>query len=247
MPDDFFNKKDDTQTEPQPIKIGEKEYTQEELSKIVGLGETAQEYETKWNRPIKEFYPDYTQKSQRLAELEKKEVTRQQVAEEMKKKEDEERQKEVDERAAKGQLTPEEQKQFALKQARDLGILTREEFETELNKRVSDVLAGKELLQDIDAVIDEAGEKGQPKTTAKDLLTYMDENGIKNPNKAYKLMFEEELDKWKEDQIKGIKPAGMTTQTGSTAGAKQPPAPKVISRDDLSSAIRESLTRSRGV
>ena len=246
MPD-FFDKKDDTQTESQSIKIGEKEYTQEELSKIVGLGETAQEYETKWNRPIKEFYPDYTQKSQRLADLERKEAERQQVAEEMKKKEDEERQKEVDERAAKGQLTPEEQKQFALKQARELGILTREEFETEVSKRVSDVLAGKELLQDIDATISEADEKGKPKTTAKDLLTYMDENGIKNPGKAYKLMFEEELDKWKEDQIKGIKPAGMTTQTGSTAGAKQPPAPKILSRDDLGQAIRDSLTRSRGV
>ena len=55
MPDDFFNKQDPKvdDTTPTPVKIGEKEYSQEELTKLVGLCKTEQEYETKWNRPIK--------------------------------------------------------------------------------------------------------------------------------------------------------------------------------------------------
>ena len=39
----------------------------------------------------------------------------------------------------------------------------------------------------------------------------------------------------------------MITQTGSTAGSKAPPPSQPITRDNLAQAIRESLTRSRGV
>lgn len=225
--------------EPATVKVGEKEYKEEDLAKLVGLGEVAQEYETKWNRKIGEFYPDYTQKSQKLAEFEKQEIERAKVEEEAKKKD-------LVERAKAEKLTPEEERQLALQQAKDLGIVTQDQLDTEVNKRVANTLAAKQLIDDTRAVIEEAKEKGQPQSNVKDLLQYMEENGLKNPEKAYKLMFEPEIDKWKEEKIRGIRPSGFDTQTGSTAGAKQPPPPTPISREDLGKAIRESLTRSYG-
>lgn len=237
---DFFNKKQEEKVdETTNIKVGEKEYSQEELGKLVGLGETAQEYETKWNRPIKDFYPDYTQKSQKLAEFEKQhaEVAKQQEAQKM---------KDLDEKARNDQLSPEEARQVALRQARDLGLLTRDELDDEVNKRVVGILAGKDLIGDVKSVLEGATEKGQPQASVEGLLKYMDENGIKNPEKAYKLMFEPEIDKWKEDQLKKLKPLGFETQKPSDAGGKEPPPPPAITKENLAQAIRESLTRGRG-
>jgi len=239
---DFFDKKTETPEPPSSVKVGEKEYTQDELSQLVGLGESAREYETKWNRKIGEFYPDYTRKSQRLAELEKADEDRSRL-------EEEEKQKALNEKAKGGtdNLSPEEVRQVALKQARELGIVTTDVFDTRVKKAIADAFAGSKLIDDVSAVLSGAEEKGQPKSTVEDLLRYMDETGVKNPEKAYKLKFEDELDKWKEDKLKGIKPRGMETQIGSTAGSKAPPPPQLITRDNLAQAIRESLTRSRGV
>ena len=239
---DFFDKKQEEKVEePQTIKLGEKEYSQEELTKLVGLGETPQEYETKRNRPIKDFYPDYTQKSQKLAEFEKNQAEQARQLEEQK-------QKDLDAKAQKGQdLSPEEARVMARKQAHELGIVTDDTFSTEVNKAVANALAAKDLIEDVRGVIDGAKEKGQPQTTPEDLLKYMDENGVKSPEKAYKLMYENEIDKWKEEQLKKIKPAGFMTQDNPTAGAKAPPPPQPITRDNLAQAIRDSLTRSQGV
>lgn len=245
MPDFFDKTPDETKpVEPTPVKVGEKEYNQEELSQLVGLGESAREYETKWNRKIGDFYPDYTQKSQKLAEFERRELeekaARERVDEEAKKKE-------LEEKAKSNQLSPEELKVMAQQQAKELGIVTRDEFSSEVNKAVSAALSARQLVDDINAVVSEATEKGQPRTTAEDVLKYIDENGVKSPEKAYKLMFEKEIDQWKEDKLKGLQPRGMETQTGSTAGAKQGPPPKPITKENLSQIIRESLTRGRGV
>ncbi len=247
MPQDFFDTKpaeEEKPAEPIPVKVGEKEYSQEELSKIVGLGETAFEYETKWNRPIKDFYPDYTQKSQKLAEFEKRELEEKVVREKV---DEEAKQKELDEKAKANQLSPEEMRLIAQKQARELGIVTKDEFSAEVNKAVASALSAKQLVDDVQSVIGDAEEKGQPKTNVADVLKYMDEYGVKSPEKAYKLMFESEIDQWKEEKLKGIQPKGMDTQTGSTAGAKYEPPAKPITRDNLAQVIRESLTRGRGV
>ena len=75
MADDFFleePKTEEAETEPEKIKLGEKEYTQDELSKLVGLGETANELETKWNTKIDRLYPEYTKATQERKELEDK-------------------------------------------------------------------------------------------------------------------------------------------------------------------------------
>jgi len=244
--DDFFEDKNKTDETPK-VKVGDKEYTQDELSGLVGLGETAKEYETKWNRPIKEFYPDYTKKSQRLAELERKEAERAQIAEEQLKREQVDKDKELAERQEAGKLTPEEQRSFAIKQAKELGLVTREEFESEVDKRVARYRTGEKLIDDTRVAIDEFKEKYGVNSTVDDVLKYMDENGFRKPEKALKDMFEPQVDKWKEEQIKKLRPEGFFSQDTGTAGAKEPPKREPITKDKLKEAIRNSLFRSRGI
>ena len=239
---DFFKKEEkieeqpmQPQTQEQPIekvKIGEKEYSQEELSKLVGLGETAQEYETKWNRPIGEFYPDYTQKSQKLAEFEKADVERQKV--------------ELERKSKDGELTPEEARKVAREEATKIGLVTDEVLEERINKAVDNAFTAKAWVDQANDVIVEAEEKGQPKTTVDELLRYAGNKGFGlavSAKELYKLKYESELDKWKEEQVNKIKPEGMITQEGAGASAKEPPSPPVITRDNLAQAIQESLTR----
>ncbi len=68
----------------------------------------------------------------------------------------------------------------------------------------------------------------------------MAETGIKNPQKAYKDMFEDELDAIKEKKLAEIKPQGMITTNGSQAGGKQP-APVKITRANLTSLVQQAL------
>ena len=221
-------KKEEMQPQDTKVKVGEKEYSQDELSQLVGLGETAQEFESKWNRKIGDFYPDYTQKSQKLAEFEKA---------------DEERQKaELQAKADANNLSPEETRKLVLQQAREYGLLTKDELEGEVNSRVANAMAAKEIINTTGEVINQAVEKGQPKTSVEDLLKYMDETGVRNPAAAYRLKFETEIDKWKEEKLSGMKPKGLETQEGSTAGSKQPePAKPVHSREELNNRVGEFL------
>src|SRR3990167_6585037 len=73
---DFFAEEDaqDEQPEsqePEKVKIGEKEYSQEDLAKLVGDGEKVAELEGKWNTKIDKLYPEYTKSRQELADLKK--------------------------------------------------------------------------------------------------------------------------------------------------------------------------------
>ena len=205
MADDFFEDKNKTDETPK-VKVGDKEYTQEELNKYVNLGQTAEEYETKWDRKISDFYPDYTRKSQKLSDYEKKEAERARVADDQLKREQAEKDKELAERQEAGKLTPEEQRSFAIKQAKELGLVTREEFESEVDKRVARYRTGEKLIDDTKVAIDTAQEKYGVKTSVDEVLKYMDDNGFRKPEKALKDMFEPQIDKWKEEQIKKLRP-----------------------------------------
>ena len=205
------------------------------MSQLVGLGETAREFETKWNRKIEQFYPDYTQKSQKLAEFEKKEQERLNA--------------DLTARAEAGKLTDEENRQLAREQARGLGLVVKEDFEEAVGKAVNAALASRDILKDAQSVVTNAETEGKPKTTVDALLDYMDGKNPTNtrysqPFKAYKDMFEDELGKWKESKLDGLKQPGLDTQTGSSM--KQPPAPQPISKDALGQAIGDFLKTRAG-
>ena len=191
---------------------------------MVGLGETASEYETKWNRKIGQFYPDYTQKSQELSDLKKK--VEEFETEKTRTKEE------------KGEeLSPEELKKRALAEADQLGIV----HTGNVNKFIDAYLQARDLIDDAEAVVAKAEEDGKPKATQKELLDYMNETGIKNPELAYRAKFDKELDEWKEKQLAKVKKTGMQTLDTSSAGAKQPEQKTPKSFDELRDSMRSYL------
>lgn len=223
MADDFFKQDEveETQDTPEVFKLGDKEYSQDELQKLVGLGEIAREAETKWNTPINKVFPEYTKATQELKAYRDKEAQAALNPEPV--------------APVPGQLTA-EQRAEAIRQLKELGFASQ----ADIDQRVQAQLAAKELLQDVDSILSENREAGNPSTTASELLTHMQDTGIKNPAKAYKDMFETELDEIKEKKLSTIKGSGMVTTTGSTAGAKTPTNIKVT-RDNLAEVVAEAL------
>ena len=233
MADDFFKKEEEKVedkpqeiTEPEKVKVGEKEYTQEELSRLVGLGELGAELETKWNTRLDRLYPEYTEATKERAEL--------------RKFKEEQEAKLTEEKAKKGEeLTPEELKKQALSQAEEIGLV----HSGNINNFIAQFLSARDLLDDAEAVLENAKGEGKPQTSVEDLLAYMDQTGIKSPEKAYKDKYEKELDTWKEEQLAKVKANGMQTIDTSTAGGKQPETPPITNIDSLRDAMKGRFTR----
>ena len=70
--DNFFKPEENAEvaTEIEKVKVGEKEYSQDELSKLVGLGEKWTETETKFNTKMDRVVPEYTKATQKIKEYE---------------------------------------------------------------------------------------------------------------------------------------------------------------------------------
>ena len=210
--------------EPEKVKVGDKEYGQEELSRLVGLGELGMELETKWNTKLEKVYPEFTKATQERDTY--------------RKKVEEFEASQVKEKAAKGEeLSPEELKKQALTEAEGLGLV----HSGNVNQFIANYLSARDLIDDTEAVIAQAEEDGKPKTTTEDLLAHMETTGIKSPEKAYKDKFETELDELKEKKLSSIKSNGMQTLDGSTAGSKEPEIPKFTNLDSLRDAMRSKF------
>jgi len=225
-------KVEDTAIEPiveDKIKVGETEYSQAELDKLVNLGKIGAEAEEKYKTKIDRVWPEYTKATQKIQDLETRLAEREQAKTEQKV-------------ATNQPLDPEETKQIARKQGRELGIMFQEDFDNLYVQRRS----AEKLLEDTNSVVTDSKALGKPQTTVEALLTHMQETGIKNPTLAYKSMYEPELDKWKEEQTKKARPSGLTTIDSSTAGAKEP-KPIVfrgMKQDELGRLVSEALTGS---
>lgn len=232
---DFFEKKeeekvDDTKIEeikePEKVKVGEKEYGQEELSRIVGLGELGAELEGKWNTKMDRLYPEYTKATQEREEL--------------KKKVEEYETKKTEEKVDKGEeLSPEEVQKQVIAEADKMGLVHK----GNVYQFMDAYLQARDMKEDAEALIAEAEEKGKPKTTVEDLFKYMDESGIKNVELAYKAKFDKELDTWKETQLEKMKNGEVQTLDSSSAGSKQPEIPKLTNLDSLTDAMKSYFNR----
>lgn len=232
---DFFNNKPDEpkmDDQVQTVQINGKEYNQDELQQLVGLGELGREMETKWNTKIDSVLPAYTKATQELAELRKEKNSW--------------LEQQIPKPEPKAPQNDEERQALELQQAKSLlknkmGVITNDEFEGEFRKRyVVERQAEKlnESLQDLAVKID--GTDGRPKFNAQEILDYMSRSNIPDPNIAYKLRYEKELDSWKEQQFQSVKRPGLYTETTSTPGAKQPPAVKPT-KDNLIDLIKETM------
>ena len=232
LADDFFESKleekpaqEETEAEVEKVKVGEKEYTQEELSRVVGLGEIGLEAESKYNVKIDKIWPNHQQTinekkalEEKIAELETKQV---QVKSE-----------------AGQELTPEEQVKQVRAELNKFGGVT----EDNINDYIDNRLAARDLQEDVQAVIELAKDEGKPAISEQDLVEHMSQTGIRNPQKAYNDKFEPEIDKWKQSKLDSVKKPGMVTDEESTAGSKQPPKVE-ITRDNLKDHLDEVLFR----
>ena len=225
--DKFFQEEnmDDTQ-EVEKVKVGEKEFTPDELNKLVGLGEIAMEAEEKYNRPISKFWPEYTKTNQELekTKLELEELRKAATQPKAELTEVEDVEKKVKEELGK------------------YGYKTAEEIEHRAREIANEVISGYRLLEDVDSIISKNIEDGYPQDTREGLLEYMQEKNINDPEVAYKIKFEKELDSIKEKKLASLKPQGLVTEKTSTAGGKQP-QPIKITKDNLQNVLGEYLRR----
>lgn len=224
---DFFEKPQEQIDEPQTIKLGEKEYSEDELNRLVGLGQIASEAEEKYKTKIDRVWPEFTKATQRESDY---------------KRQIEELQAKVNQpqptTQVSGELTA-EQKAEVIRQLDALGVGPKA-VEERQRQIVREELAAKDLISDVDYLLTEAKDNGNPQTTREELLQHMAETGIKNPAKAYKDMFEAELDAIKEKKLAEIKPNGMVTTTGSKAGSKLPSEVKTT-KDNLKQLLAEAI------
>lgn len=221
--DDTSEETQETQ-EPEKVKVGEKEYTQEELSKLVGLGEIGAEAEERYNIKLDGVWPKFGQAIDQVKKLEAEL--------------EETKQSQVQPKDPNAELTPEEIGKQARVEAKKLGLLTVEDANEWVDRRIEAI----ELRKDVQSVVEEAEEKYGIKTAEDTILNHMVETGIKNPQKALKDLYEEKIDAWKEQQLQSLKKPGMATDTTATAGAKEPKV-EPITKDNLSARIDEVLNR----
>lgn len=237
MADKFFEDKETMEenkeeVEEGKIKVGEKEYDQEELSRLVGLGEIAHEAETKFNVKVDGIWPKFQETINEKLELEKK----------FKAQEDAKAEEALQKKAESGQeLSEEEQKKVAVETLRQLAKEAGIAFQDDVRSTVRQEDAAKELRMVTENAVKEFTDKYGIQTSAKDVLDYMaDPDNPKNPAIALKVMFEEDIDKWKEDRINGLRPSGYSTINRSNAGGNKLPPEKVpTNAEELKAGLRD--------
>jgi hypothetical protein len=229
MTDNFFEPEVNEQ-EVEKIRLGEDEYTQEELSRLVGLGKIGDEAEKKYHTKIDRIWPQFqtviNEKKGLEDRLKQEDEIKARIAEQTKTPEREDPNR---------QLSETEIKDMALKQAEALGIGPQA-----IRNTVMELMQGQQLLTDINQVIDTNTGEGLPETTPEDIIKHMQDSGIRNPQKAYQDMFEKEWLASQAAKINSIKSNGMPTISSSTAGAKTP-APVKITSANLEQLVAESL------
>lgn len=225
--------------EPEKIKLGETEYTLEELTGLVEDGKFKREIEEKQNTKIESVLPKYTRLTQERKTWEEE-------RDEYLKLKQEYDQQQQQKNQQPQEFTP-EQIAEAKRQAKGIGLLTQDDIDEYLNKKfpilyVQQRQADKTLekMENLAKEID--GSDGRPRFDIDEILEYRQKNGIADPLTAYKIKFENELDAWKESKLTGVKREGLQTETKSTAGAKAPVEVRPT-RDNLGKLLREELAK----
>jgi hypothetical protein len=227
MADKFFEDKEEMEDnqEPQKIKVGEAEYTQDELNELVGLGKLGKEVEEKYNTKLDRVYPEFTKNSQKVKDYESElEKLRAEKAER--------------ERDPKAQLTPEELREKALQDAEKIGLVHQGNVSAFIRREMQIA----KLEQDVQSLVAEAAEKGI-KTSDLAIVEHMEKEGFKDPRKAFKDMFEDQLAKYDREQEEKLKQEGLVTNDVSTAGFKLPREIK-LDKSNLHKYVEEALQES---
>lgn len=219
-----------SEEEVESIKVGEKEYSAEDLEAIVGLGQRAKEIGES-HGGFDKYVSEFGKKSQRIGDL-KKEIEESKSAVVTK----------------EGGLT-DEAKVEAQKAARELGIVLTDDVEKAVaealdkgfDNRYASRRSGEKLLEEVKTLAtDIDGTDGRPKFDGEKVLSFMQENpGFKDPSRAYKAMHLDEIAEWSANQVLSKKKKGITTNTQTKSG--KAPKEVAVNRDNLHEQMVEAL------
>jgi len=219
---------EDENSELEKITVGDQEYTQEELDSLIGLGKIAREVEEQQGTKIDRVWPEYTKSRQELKSM-REELER------------------VKSEQAQRPALPENEEQAireAKEAAKKLGIVTTEDFSTLLKESFRDYYLEErnaerllDKVQGLETKYD--GVDGRPKADAESILEYMQESGVRDPEAAYKLKFEEQLAKWQESQLGKARKPGLTTL--ETTDANKQPKEVKITNENFGKLLAEEL------
>lgn len=230
MADDFFKqpeepKEEAVQEEPQKIKIGEKEYTQDEINKYVGLGQTAEQYEKQYNTKFDSAWKAYGKTTQELKDAKAKL---------------EELQSKMQQSQNQGQELSPDQVELAKKQLTNL-IGGEPITDKNFAKLYVAMREGEKLIDECTGLEKELdGADGRPKFIKDEIINYMSETGIRKPLAAWRDKYEPQLKEWETNQLSAAKPKSMFTQ-GAGQGEKQPQEVRPKNLDELTRQLTESL------
>ena len=204
--------------EKETVKVGEKDIPVSELADLVARGEEYGSLQKKY--PSIKFdglAKDYTEKSSRLSELEKKDKDEKEKLEKVGVNEREEAAK----KQVMGILGPEIKK------------VIKEEFNTFSAEGSYENMVAK-LQKDL------TGEDEKPKFEREEIEKYMEEQGIANPKIAYEYKYRDELKEWDEkhpDKGKNI----PFSEKISGGGMNIPKPKKLENFDDAEKATEELM------
>jgi len=207
-----------SEPEIQRVKVGEQEYTSDELSELVGLGSRAKEIGDS-HGGFDKFVSEYGRKSERIGEYKKQ-------LEEL------ERTKQTGE-----PVDVEQGMREAQSAARKLGIVLKDDLDGYYqNRRGAEKLL--ETCSDLEISID--GTDGRPKFDKTKVLEFMEINpGFTEPERAYKAMHVDEISDWKASKT-NIKPRGINTETSTNTN--KVPVKVSANRDNLHALIAEQMS-----
>jgi len=228
MADNFFQEPEQQPEAPEPIKLGDKTYSQEELNHLVELGSRAGEIE-KTHGPLDKVVSEFGRRAEEVGKY-RKEI-------------DELKKKYEAPQPQSGELTEEQRLMARVQLEKLIGgkPLTAEELNTQLDQWYTTRRSAEKLLEKCDDYQKEiSGEDGRPKFVTEQILNHMQETGIRDPLKAYKDKFEPELEKWKSGELNKSKATGFVTQEPTGLTPKQPRDVKVT-KENLSQLVSEAI------
>lgn len=221
---DFFT--DDQKEEAEKIKLGDQEFSADELSDLIGAGKKLKDLEEKQGQPIEDVLSSWGKRGEVIGDQKKRLEEAERELERLKNP------------PAKEVIDQENVKKEVLNELKDFGVMTKDEVQEMINNIYRTNRDGERLLAQVKRVSREAKADGKPAVEPEKLLEFMaDPNNPKDPEKAYKIMFEPELEEWKKGRINQAKKPSMITIDKSSAGAKTFEPKNIGNKDELRSAL----------
>lgn len=224
---------------PEQIIINGREYSSEDATQLIELGNKWKETESKLNTSLDKVYPEYTKATQQNKDYQRQLAERDAELEKYRAQQAE---------TLKAQ-TPNEIKD-ARRAARELGLadedylkekgyMTRDEMDMYYTEKQTLQRQADSILEQTKALekkID--GSDGRVPFDQKSVLAYQNVYGIADAMDAYEQMNERANAKWKAQQIEQEQRPGLTTL--KPGGNKEPIAPKYTNAN-IGNAIGEWL------